>query len=105
MVVGILVMLFCSGRCQGIIAAPCNGTIGSFHAEDELFVDTTEINIYEAVEFVMDSEISRRILAKTVIHYTPLKPGAAKPGAQRGKPYTRPCTFANQCERGTPPRP
>ncbi|KAL6011605.1 hypothetical protein ACLOJK_002053 [Asimina triloba] len=100
MVVGILVMLFCSGRCQGIIAAPCNGTIGSCHAEDELFVDTTEINIYEAVEFVMESEISRRIL-KTIL-YKPLKQGAAKQGTPRGKPYTRPCTYANHCKQGKP---
>ncbi|KAL6011598.1 hypothetical protein ACLOJK_002046 [Asimina triloba] len=60
--------------------------------QNEAFVDhTDEIkDMYESVEFVMDSEISRRILVDTKINYNPLKPGAAKAGAPKGKPYTAP---------------
>ncbi|KAL6011600.1 hypothetical protein ACLOJK_002048 [Asimina triloba] len=74
MTVGILSILFYNGSCEGrfeegITAAAdacVNGTIGHCLMQNEAFVDhTDEIkDMYESVEFVMDSEISRRILAK-----------------------------------------
>ncbi|KAL6011606.1 hypothetical protein ACLOJK_002054 [Asimina triloba] len=107
MLVGILLFLFYNGRCEGrfeeeIPAADAcvNGTIGHCLMEKEVFMDDTDEikEMYESVELVMDSEISRRIL-QTNIKYDPLKEAAAKQGAAHGQAYTRPCTYKNQCDR------
>ncbi|KAL6011599.1 hypothetical protein ACLOJK_002047 [Asimina triloba] len=110
MLVGILLILFYNGRCEGrfeegITAAAdacVNGTIGHCLMQKEAFVDDTDEikDMYESVEFVMESEISRRILAKAGIPYRPLIANKAKGGTAHGKPYTRPCTYGNGCRQG-----